>query len=79
MTAPVTTIANHLSPGQRAWRRFRASRRGIASLWIFTVLFVVSLFAEVLSNDKPLLVHYQGSYYFPFVQSYPETTFRGYF
>jgi len=77
MTASAGNALTHLSPGQRAWRRFRASRRGIASLWIFIVLFGVSLFAEVLSNDKPLMVYYQGGYYFPFVQSYPESTFGG--
>lgn len=67
----------HLSPGRRAWRRFKANRRGYYSLWIFGVLFVVSLFAELLSNDKPLLVHYQGDFYFPIVKVYPETTFGG--
>ncbi|GAB6043633.1 ABC transporter permease [Endothiovibrio diazotrophicus] len=68
---------DHLSPGRRAWRRFKANRRGYYSLWIFGVLFIVSLFAELLSNDKPLLVQYQGEYYFPIVVSYPETTFGG--
>ena len=77
MTAAVASALKHLSPGQRAWRRFGASRRGIASLWIFVILFGVSLFAEMLSNDKPLMVHYQGGYYFPFVKSYPESTFGG--
>jgi len=77
MTAPMADTANHLSPGQRAWRRFRANRRGIVSLWTFAILFGLSLFAEVLSNDKPLMVYYQGGYYFPFVQSYPESTFGG--
>jgi microcin C transport system permease protein len=62
---------------QRAWWRFKANRRGYVSLWIFSVLFVVSLFAEVISNDKPLLVYFQGHYYFPIVASYPETAFGG--
>lgn len=66
-----------LSASARAWRRFKANRRGYVSLWIFSILFVLSLFAEVLSNDKPLLVHYQGDYYFPIVRSYAETTFGG--
>ena len=69
--------ARPLSPAQRRWRRFKANRRGYASLWIFGVLFVLSLFAAVLSNDKPLLVYYQGHYYFPVVATYPETTFGG--
>jgi microcin C transport system permease protein len=69
--------AEHLSPGARAWRRFRRHRRGYRSLLIFAVLFGLSLFAELLSNDKPLLVHYQGGWYVPFLVSYPETTFDG--
>lgn len=70
-------LVRPLSPGQRRWRRFKANRRGYASLWIFGVLFVLSLFAAVLSNDKPLLVYYQGQYYFPVVATYAETTFGG--
>jgi microcin C transport system permease protein len=66
-----------LSPGQRAWKRFRSNRRGYISLWIFSILFFFSFFAEVLSNDKPLLVHYEGHYYFPVVKFYPETAFGG--
>lgn len=65
------------TPAQRRWQRFKANRRGYYSLWIFTVLFVLSLFAEVISNDKPLVVYYEGHYYFPLLQSYPETTFGG--
>lgn len=61
----------------RAWRRFRRNKLGFTSLVVFLVLFVLSLFAEVLSNDKPLVVRYNGDYYFPLVQSYPETTFGG--
>jgi len=64
-------------PWARAWRRFRQNHRGYVSLWIFGVLFVVSLFAGVLSNDKPLIVHYDGHYYFPIFKNYPETTFGG--
>jgi microcin C transport system permease protein len=66
-----------LSPGRRAWLRFRANRRGYWSLWIFAVVFGVSLAAEVLSNDRPLVVHYEGRYYWPLLQRYPETTFGG--
>jgi microcin C transport system permease protein len=50
----------HQSPAQRRWRRFRANRRGYVSLWLFGILFFLSLFAELLSNDKPLLVHYRA-------------------
>jgi len=66
-----------LTPGARAWRRFRANRRGYVSLWIFAVLFVLSLFAEVLSNDKPLLVYYQGDLYVPIIKTYTERQFGG--
>ncbi|MBC5783528.1 ABC transporter permease [Ramlibacter sp. USB13] len=67
----------HVSPRMRAWRRFRRNKLGFVSLVLFLVLFVLSLFAEVISNDKPLVVRYNGDYYFPLVQSYPETTFGG--
>ena len=77
MTTASGTSGNHLSPGQRRWRRFRENRRGYVSLWVFGILFILSLFAEVLSNDKPLLVHYHGQYYLPVFVSYPETTFGG--
>lgn len=66
-----------LSPTQRAWLRFKANRRGYVSLWIFTALFILSLFAEVLSNDKPIMVSYQDNFYFPIVKNYPETAFGG--
>jgi len=67
----------HASPKLRAWYRFKKNRRGYYSLWIFSILFVLSLFAEVISNDKPLLVHFNNEYYFPVLKSYPETTFGG--
>jgi microcin C transport system permease protein len=66
-----------LSPGRRAWQRFRRNRLGFYSLVLFSVMVVLSLFAEVLSNDKPLVVRYQGGWYFPIVKDYPETTFGG--
>ena len=72
---PVEQI--ELTPGARAWRRFKANRRGYWSLWIFGIVFVLSLFAEVLSNDKPLIVHYDGGYYFPIVKFYSERQFGG--
>ncbi|MDZ7641079.1 MAG: ABC transporter permease [Desulfurivibrio sp.] len=64
-------------PLSRRWRRFKAHKRGYYSLLLFIVLFGLSLFAEVLSNDRPLLVNYQGEWFFPLVVSYPETTFGG--
>ena len=62
---------------RRAWRRFKANRLGYRSLQVFLALFIVSLFAEVVSNDKPLLVRYDGQWYAPLVRNYPETTFGG--
>jgi len=61
----------------RAWQRFKANRRGYVSLWLFSILFLLSLFAEVLSNDKPLVISYQDELYFPLVATYPETMFGG--
>ena len=69
-----------LSPlTRRRLRNFRANRRGFWSLWIFLVLFVVSLCAEGIANDRPLLVRYAGAFYLPFLREYPETTFGGIF
>ena len=65
------------SPARRAWQRFRRHRRGYISLWIFAILFGVSLFAGVLSNDRPLLASYKGQWYTPLWHDYPETTFGG--
>lgn len=62
---------------RRRLQNFRANRRGFWSLWIFLVLFVVSLGAELIANDKPILVRYDGAFYFPAFVSYPETTFGG--
>ena len=69
-----------LSPvNARRWHNFRANRRGYVSLWIFLALFLLTLFAELIANDRPLLVRYDGDLYFPVVQDYPETTFGGEF
>ncbi|MEW6500457.1 MAG: ABC transporter permease, partial [Thermodesulfobacteriota bacterium] len=67
------------TPTWRRWQRFKANRRGYVSLILFTLLFVASLFAEVISNDKPFVVHYNGQFYFPLLTVYPETTFGGEF
>ena len=66
-----------MSPARRAWHRFQRNRLGYWSLVLFCLLVVTSLFAEVLSNDRPLLVRYEGKTYFPMVQDLPETTFGG--
>ena len=54
-----------LSPTRRAWQRFRRNRLGFVSLVIFCALLLLSLFAELVSNDRPLVVVYQGQTYFP--------------
>jgi len=64
---------------RRRWYNFKANKRGYWSLWIFLVLFGLSLFAELIANDKPILVRYGGHFYAPVFQSYPETTFGGQF
>jgi len=68
-----------LSPlNQRRWQNFKANRRGYWSLWIFLVLFVLSLFAEFLANDKPVLASYKGEILFPTIVDYPEEKFGGF-
>jgi microcin C transport system permease protein len=67
-----------LSPlNQRRWNNFKRNRRAFWSLIIFSVLFGLSLFAEFIANDKPILVKYQGEFYTPIFRFYPETTFGG--
>ncbi len=67
-----------LSPmTRRRLAAFRANRRGFWSLWVFLVLFLASLLAELWANDRPLLVDYDGRLYVPVVMDYPETTFGG--
>jgi microcin C transport system permease protein len=62
---------------QRRLHNFKANRRGYWSLWIFLVLFIVTLFAEFVANDKPFVVSFEGELYFPVFVSYPETDFGG--
>ena len=67
-----------LSPiNRRRWENFKANRRGYWSFWIFLGLFLISLGAEFIANDRPLLVNYDGRWYFPIFVNYPETTFGG--
>ena len=69
------TVSN--SPSKRAWLRFKKNKLGFWSLVIFSTLMVLSLLADVLSNDKPLVVSYQGNIYFPIAKDYSEKTFGG--
>ncbi len=69
-----------LSPiNRRRWQNFRANKRGYWSLWIFLVLFVLSLFAEFIANDRPLLVEYKGELLAPVFVDYPEEKFGGFY
>jgi len=65
--------------GRRRLDAFRANRRAWWSLWIFLALFALTLPAELVANDKPLLVRYDGRFYVPVLRSYPETSFGGIF
>ncbi|HRH17099.1 MAG TPA: ABC transporter permease [Aquabacterium sp.] len=75
MSEPSVTVS--LSPSQRAWQRFKQHRLGYWSLILFVTLVVLSLGAELLSNDKPLVARYEGKWYFPIVQNVSETEFGG--
>ena len=67
-----------LSPlNKRRWRNFTRNRRAFWSLWLFTFLFVLSLFAEFLANDKPILVNYRGDLRMPVLSFYSEQDFGG--
>jgi microcin C transport system permease protein len=69
-----------LSPiNQRRWQNFKANRRGYVALWVFLVLFAISLCAELIASDKPFVVKYDGQFFFPVFRTYSETTFGGEF
>ncbi|MFT0170702.1 ABC transporter permease [Paraburkholderia mimosarum] len=78
-TAETAAVAHapSVSPWRRTWQRFRAQPLGYWSLVIFVTLFAISMLGEVLANDRPLVVRYDGQYYFPIVKDYPETIFGG--
>ncbi|MCL1960458.1 MAG: ABC transporter permease [Desulfovibrionaceae bacterium] len=73
----VPVFAAAPSPARRAWLRFKRNRLGFWSLVAFCALVLISLAAEALSNDKPLVVRYDGRWYFPLVKTYPEKVFGG--
>lgn len=74
------SIFGKLSPLMiRRIRQFKSNRRGYISLFLFGAVFLFTLFAEFIANDKPLLVRYEGNFYFPILQSYPETQWGGVF
>jgi microcin C transport system permease protein len=63
--------------GRERWKRFKANKRGFVSLWIFLFLFVVSLFSEIIANDRPLFIYFDKRCYFPVFVTYTETDFGG--
>ncbi len=76
---PVPPKRPLLSPlNQRRWQSFKANRRGYWSLWIFLALFGLSLIAEVIANDRPILAYYNGEFLVPFAVDYPEEKFGGF-
>ena len=66
---PLPPLPASASPSRRAWLRFKRNRLGFWSLVVFVTLVVLSLLAEVISNDKPLVVRYDGQFYFPIVKT----------
>jgi microcin C transport system permease protein len=68
-----------LSPiNRRRWENFKANRRGYWSLWIFGILFGISLFAEFVANDRPIIMSYKGEILMPVFVDYPEEKFGGF-
>ena len=73
-----TFLSFEITPlNRRRIENFKANKRGYWSFWIFFVVFVLSLFAELLANDKPLLIYFDGQFYTPIISVYPETAFGG--
>ncbi|MFJ7566747.1 ABC transporter permease [Herminiimonas sp. NPDC097707] len=69
--------ARSVSPRQRVWLRFKKNRRGYWSLIVFSILVAISLLAELVSNDKPLVARYNGELVFPVFTTYSEKKFGG--
>jgi microcin C transport system permease protein len=77
---PDRFLGRKISPlTRRRLDSFRRNRRGFWSLWIFLAVFLVTLFAEFIANDRPIVVRFEGAWYFPVFTEYPETTFGGEF
>ena len=75
----MSTFMPKLSPiTRRRVEVFRGNRRATVSLWLFLALFVLSLGAELIANDKPLVLKYDGQWYVPLLVDYPETEFGGF-
>lgn len=69
--------ATALSPTRRAWARFKRNRLGHISLFVFAVMLVIGMLAELFSNERPIVARYQGEWFFPIVNNQPETRFGG--
>ncbi|MGX8010339.1 ABC transporter permease [Mesorhizobium sp. ORM8.1] len=79
-TTPARIARPWLSPlNKRRWQNFKANRRGYWSLWIFLALFVLSLFSELIANDRPIIASYKGEILFPVAVAYPEEKFGGFY
>ena len=74
---PVRVLLAPSPLNRRRWQNFKKNRRGYWSFWIFMVVFVISLFAEFIANDRPLFIEFDGHLYWPSVVTYSETTFGG--
>ena len=72
-----TSVGANISPGRRAWKRFRRNKLGFYSLILFCSMVLLSLGAELVSNDRPLIVKYNKTFYFPIFKNYPEKVFGG--
>lgn len=80
ITRPYRVLGLRLTPiGYRRWQAFSHNRRGFWSAWLFLVMFVISCLSEMIANDRPLLIVFDGGLYLPFLRSYPETAFGGEF
>jgi microcin C transport system permease protein len=78
--APDRFLGRRITPlTRRRLDSFSRNRRGFWSLWIFLAVFLITLFAEFIANDRPIIVHFNGAWYFPVFTDYPETTFGGEF
>ena len=76
LDVPLTQRWIRISPiNKRRWENFKVNRRGYWSLWVFLAMFLLSLFAEFIANDKPIYIHVDGHSYFPAVVTYPDTAF----
>src|SRR5258708_19040000 len=79
-TEPDRFLVRRITPlTRRRLDSFYRTRRGFWSLWIFLAIFLVTLFAEFIANDRPILVRFDGAWYFPVFVDYPETAFGGEF